>query len=153
MSDAGTRLQDLAGRARESISSILENSNISLGGIVSSIQNAVNGIIEKANGILARIRARSYATGGFPEDGIFFANHNELVGQFSNGKTAVANNKQIVEGVSQGVYEAVSSAMSRSLGGTGTEGQPINIYIGDELVYSGYSKWNKRQQLIAGGRA
>ena len=34
------------------------------------------------------------------------ANHNELVGQFSNGKTAVANNAQIVEGIRQGVEDA-----------------------------------------------
>lgn len=46
--------------------------------------------------------------GGFPdgEDGLFFANHNELVGKFSNGKTAVANNDQIVEGIRSGVYDA-----------------------------------------------
>lgn len=47
-----------------------------------------------------------YAQGGFPEDGLFMANHNELVGQFSNGKTAVANNAQIVEGIRQGVEDA-----------------------------------------------
>ena len=39
------------------------------------------------------------------------ANHNELVGQFSNGKTAVANNEQIVEGIKQGVKEAVSDML------------------------------------------
>lgn len=50
--------------------------------------------------------APKYATGGFPEDGFFFANHNELVGQFSNGKTAVANNEQIVDGISEGVASA-----------------------------------------------
>lgn len=48
----------------------------------------------------------SFKDGGFPEDGFFFANHNELVGQFSNGKTAVANNEQIVEGISEGVAAA-----------------------------------------------
>ena len=47
-----------------------------------------------------------YASGGFPEDGFFYANHNELVGQFSNGRTAVANNEQIVEGISNGVSQA-----------------------------------------------
>lgn len=47
-------------------------------------------------------------TGGFPdgEDGLFYANHNELVGKFSNGKTAVANNDQIVDGIRSGVYDA-----------------------------------------------
>ena len=48
-----------------------------------------------------------FANGGFPEDGLFFANHGELVGQFSNGKTAVANNEQIIEGIKQGVIEAM----------------------------------------------
>ena|GEM_PF-5214884 len=51
-----------------------------------------------------------YATGGFPEDGLFFANHSELVGKFSNGKTAVANNAQIVEGIKRGVSEAMSES-------------------------------------------
>lgn len=52
----------------------------------------------------------SYASGGFPEDGFFFANHNELVGTFDNGKTAVANNEQITEGI----YRAVKEAMIES---------------------------------------
>lgn len=55
----------------------------------------------------------SYATGGFPEDGFFYANHNELVGGFDNGRTAVANNEQIT----QGIYEAVRDAMRDSGGG------------------------------------
>lgn len=44
-----------------------------------------------------------YASGGFPEDGLFMANHNEMIGAFTNGRTAVANNDQIVEGISEGV--------------------------------------------------
>lgn len=53
-----------------------------------------------------------YATGGFPEDGLFFANHNELVGQFSNGRTAVVNNEQIVAGIEYGVERAVERALA-----------------------------------------
>ena len=61
----------------------------------------------------------AYANGGFPEDGLFFANHGELVGKFSNGKTAVANNDQIVQGIEAGVYNAFVSAMSQvEMGGT-----------------------------------
>ncbi len=56
----------------------------------------------------------AYASGGFPEDGFFYANHNELVGQFSNGRTAVANNAQITDGI----YQAVLQAMRES-GGSG----------------------------------
>ena len=55
---------------------------------------------------ISEIRIPRFATGGFPEDGLFMANHNELVGKFSNGKTAVANNEQIVEGITGGVYAA-----------------------------------------------
>lgn len=56
----------------------------------------------------------SFATGGFPEDGLFFANSGEMVGSFSNGRTAVANNDQIVAGISEGVRSAVLSALSSS---------------------------------------
>lgn len=52
-----------------------------------------------------------YANGGFPEDGLFMANHNELVGKFSNGKTAVANNEQIVQGIQSGVTSAIANAI------------------------------------------
>lgn len=50
--------------------------------------------------------------GGFPEDGLFMANHNELVGQFSNGRTAVANNEQIISGIEGGVERAVSRVLA-----------------------------------------
>ena len=53
-----------------------------------------------------------FQTGGFPEDGLFMANHNELVGQFSNGKTAVANNEQIISGIEGGVERAVSRVLA-----------------------------------------
>ena len=55
---------------------------------------------------LGKISIPAYQVGGFPEDGLFMANHNELVGQFSNGRTAVANNEQIIEGIKRGVAEA-----------------------------------------------
>ncbi len=43
---------------------------------------------------------------------MFFANHNEMVGRFSNGKTAVANNEQIVAGITAGVREAVMDVLA-----------------------------------------
>lgn len=75
----------------------------------------------------------TFKNGGFPdgEDGLFYANHNEMVGQFSNGKTAVANNDQIVAGISQGVYGAVRSAMSES---RGNSSQPIYVYVGGKQI-------------------
>lgn len=64
----------------------------------------------------------TYSTGGFPEDGLFMANHGELVGKFNNGKTAVANNDQITTAFAQAItntlapaiYAAVSQAVSEN---------------------------------------
>lgn len=66
-----------------------------------------------------------FAQGGFPEDGLFHANSRELVGKFSNGKTAVANNDQIISGVSTGVANAVRSV----LGDGAKSDQPINLTV------------------------
>ena len=70
----------------------------------------------------------TFATGGFPEDGLFYANHSELVGQFSNGKTAVANNKQITDGIANAVYPAVYQAVKEAMGGSN---QQIKVFVGD----------------------
>jgi len=89
------------------------------------------------------LRGRSYATGGFPEDGLFMANRGELVGQFSNGRTAVANNQQI----SQGIYQAVLQAMRDS------GGNNISVQIdGQELARVISKKQNNfGQDLVIGG--
>jgi len=69
----------------------------------------------------------TFQTGGFPEDGLFFANHNELVGQFNNGKTAVANNEQITQGIANAVYPAVYSAVVAGMQQGG--GANVNITL------------------------
>lgn len=58
----------------------------------------------------------AYASGGFVEEGQLFVAREagpEMVGTMG-GRTTVANNDQIVEGISQGVYEAVISANSQN---------------------------------------
>lgn len=62
----------------------------------------------------------TYAMGGFPDFGeMFIARENgpELVGRIGS-KSTVANNEQIVEGVSEGVYSAVMAANQASSGNT-----------------------------------
>ncbi len=101
-----------------------------------------NSIAEKLNGEhrigfkTFSINLPTFATGGFPEDGLFMANHNELVGQFSNGKTAVANNEQITDGIAQAVYAAMVSANS------GGSAQYINntIQIDGETIARAVTK-------------
>ena len=92
----------------------------------------------------------AFANGGFPEDGLFNANSNELVGQFSNGKTAVANNSQIVEGIKKGVYEAVVSAMSQQ--SSGNNQQPIQVNFdldGNEFARATYD-YNETEAVRRG---
>ena len=68
-------------------------------------------------GVLSRY-PRQFATGGFPTTGeVFIAREAgaEMVGSIG-GRTAVANNDQIVTAVSQGVAKAVSSVMGGNTG-------------------------------------
>lgn len=80
--------------------------------------NLISGAVGDMTGItisipeIQQISIPRYQAGGFPEDGLFYANHTELVGQFSNGKTAVANNEQIIEGIREGVRSAVSDVLA-----------------------------------------
>ena len=81
----------------------------------------------------------TFQTGGFPEDGLFFANHNELVGQFSNGRTAAANNEQIVAGIEGGVERAVARVLAPYLADIAqntreTANKDFNVNIGDRDI-------------------
>ena len=69
-----------------------------------------------SNLTIKEIKIPRWQTGGFPEDGLFYANHKELVGSFSNGRTAVANNEQIEEGIEEAAYRGFMRAMSNSSG-------------------------------------
>ena len=46
----------------------------------------------------------TFSTGGFPEDGWFRASRGEIMGKFDNGKSVVANNQQITDGIADAVY-------------------------------------------------
>lgn len=81
-------------------------------------------------------RAPHFASGGFPEEGPFYMNRGEIVGKFSNGKTAVANNQQITEGIKQAVMEGMAQVMMKS--NVGGSSAPIieNVFKCDsETLY------------------
>ena len=77
----------------------------------------------------------NFATGGFPTEGqLFIANEGsapEMVGTMG-GRTAVANNDQIVEGIRQGVYDAVMAANSN--GGNNTS---FKLYLDSREIKYG----------------
>lgn len=86
-----------------------------------------------------------YATGGFPDVGEMFIAREagpELVGAIG-GRTAVANNQQIVEAVSRGVAQAVSGVMNRTGGGS------YNFYLdGNELVSTVTKRQNRMSSVM-----
>ena len=91
-----------------------------------------------------------FAEGGFPEMGQMFIAREagpELVGNI-NGRTAVANNDQIVTAVSQGVYEAVVAAMGSNRNSSGN--QSINVYLDGKQIYANVKKRDSERgmQLI-----
>lgn len=81
-----------------------------------------------------------FAQGGFPNVGeLYLARESgpELVGTMG-GRNAVANNDQIVEGIKEGVFEAVVSAMG---GGSGT---PVEIYLDGRQIASTTTKYQRQ---------
>lgn len=76
----------------------------------------------------------AYATGGFVEDGLFYANHNELIGSF-NGRTVVANNDQITEGIREAVASAMIPYLSQIEQNTRETAQKdLTVAIGDREI-------------------
>lgn len=91
---------------------------------------------------------RAYATGGFPEDGLFFANHNELVGKFSNGKTAVANNKQITDGFKQAFIEGMATVFANA--NFGQQGGDIVVQIDGQEVFRTTQRYANQYTAMTG---
>ena len=86
-----------------------------------------------------------YAQGGFPEQGQLFIAREagaEMVGSLG-GKTAVANNDQIVEGIRAGVYDAVVDAMNQSNEGS----RAINVYLDGKKIYQNQRRVARRTGL------
>lgn len=87
-------------------------------------------------GELSEISIPRLEEGGFPTVGdLFFANEAgpEYVGSM-NGKPAVANNDQIVEGIREGTYQAMRQALSEK-----SFNPMVQVNLGNKKLYSGYA--------------
>jgi hypothetical protein len=93
----------------------------------------------------------TYAKGGFPDMGEMFIAREagpEMVGKIGN-KTTVANNEQIVEGISEGVYTAVLAAMRAS---QTDGGQSVNVYLDGRMVTRSVEKHQRERGTSFVGR-
>lgn len=146
-------------------------------GAINFVVTAINGIVEGFNAIvgwaadligadwsgvelvqkvsLGRIDVSGYALGGFPEDGWFRASHGEIMGQFDNGQSVVANNYQITEGIADAVYPAVYNAVSSAMRNNGGFSGNITIQVNldGDVVYRDIIKRTQDQsRRTYGGR-
>lgn len=86
---------------------------------ISISYSSASASVKKLYGIasIPQMNVSWYAKGGFPDSGdLFLANENgsaELVGSM-NGKTTVANQEQIIEGIKRGVIEAMTQVNGNS---------------------------------------
>lgn len=101
---------------------------------------------------LPTVSFKKFATGGYPTPGqLFVANEAgpEMVGTMG-GRTAVANNDQIVAGIASGVYDAVVSAMSQTQGGRELA---VAVYLDGKQINSAIKKVQREQgyNIATGG--
>lgn len=118
--------------------------------MLSSLSSQISGIISRANSAAARVaslgRMRYYASGGYvPHGQVFVARERgpELVGRIGN-QSAVANNNQIIDGIRQGVYEAMMASNSGSRSGD------INLYVGGKQLMTAVAEEARRETLRTG---
>lgn len=111
--------------------------------VISDMLQEILGVADYASGF-ATGALSGYATGGFPEDGLFYANSQELVGRFSNGRTAVANNLQILEGIKQAVLEALQTAGGMDGGNWTIQVVDTDGNIKAEQIISAAERRNRR---------
>lgn len=135
------------------VNSVLE----AVGPIINAVQNIIaacrdalswlNAVGEKGGQRLAKNEANGYSTylegfaaGGFPQSGqIFLAREAgpEMVGTIG-GRSAVANNDQIITGIKRGVYEAVTSAMGGSSGVT-----EVRVFLDSREIKAGQKRLSR----------
>lgn len=132
-------------------------------GIISLVETVINGFLDGLSSIwtwtglpgiphvnFGRVdfsgSLMAYATGGFPPEGeLFIARESgaEMVGTLG-GRTAVANNDQIVDGIRAGVYDAVTEAIANSDSGGNKD---VIVYLDGKKIYQNQRRVARRTGL------
>lgn len=122
-----------------------------INGVFIGIEGLINGFIKMLNGAIglinkipgvnistvSELHIPRLASGGFPDTGELFIAREagaEMVGSIG-GRTAVANNDQIVEGIKQGVREAMAES-----GGTHGGSFDVKVYLDGREVTAAVEK-------------
>lgn len=153
--EIGTSIGDVVSESVKSgINGILKWVEESVNDAIDVINKAIV-MINKAPGVevpkVQHVTISMMADGGYVGAGQLFIAREagaEMVGSM-NGHTAVANNDQIVEGISQGVYSAVVAAMSESDGGN----MSVNVYLDGKKITESVEKYQRQRgaSIMKGG--
>lgn len=135
------RFEEFTNRIRTALNSMLSDFARSM---------ASMSVDEEGDVSYSKIQPKSiprFATGGFPENGLFFANSSEIVGKFSNGRTAVANNQQITDGIATAVYNAIVSANQEQ------GNRDVNVYLDGKQINTSVEKAKREKgtSIMTGG--
>lgn len=158
--------EDYMGEFDNALSTVVANFTSLKGGIMSGFSQTYSEIREAASRIVAstdQIRINIYntyvssgfASGGYPEEGQMFIAREagpELVGRIGS-RSAVVNNDQIVESVSQGVYAAVTAAMQTDQGQGNGRNINLNVYLDGKQIRASMKKADREAgaSIMSGG--
>lgn len=157
MKDNFHPIQDAVDSVKRTISSIAQTVSGAIGS-VADLFNAANSATLQMNelnsatathislsGNLHGGSGGAFAEGGFPSTGeLFIARESgpELVGSIGT-RTAVANNDQIVSGIKQGVFEAVTQAMGNQQSGE------VVLKLDGDILAKGVTKYQRFNAISA----
>ena len=155
----GTSIGDAVGGAVKSgINGILQWVEKTVNDAINMINSAIQFVNDNLGwaGVkvdkISSVEIPMLATGGYVGEGQLFIAREagaELVGSM-NGHTAVANNDQIVEGISEGVYSAVLAALSQ---GSNNSTANVNVYLDSKQITAAVEKRQRERgaTIMTGG--
>jgi hypothetical protein len=144
ITDVAKMFEAMALRSNAAIQSIIS----SLNAIPRNITTVHTIVTEEISGGSSSAGISKFAAGGYPSQGQLFIAREagpEMVGTIG-GRAAVANNDQIVEAITAGVYRAVTAAMSGNQGAEMT----INVTLDGDTIYTNQEKVRERRGYPVG---
>lgn len=139
--NAFNKIKQIASNAMQEVYNKVSGIVGKISSVLSSISSAIINVTSGFSGISYKTprtsnqstsRIKGYKSGGFPEDGLFYKNSDEIVTQVA-GRTQVLNSADTFEMIKQAAYAGFLQAMSNS-GGVGVnvtfqvEGDPNGLF-------------------------
>lgn len=144
LSAAGNASADMAEAVSANMQSVRDQieatANTSIRGESKGDGISFSATIGRAWSTIKRIFSGGFASGGFPDEGqLFMARESgpELVGTMG-GRTAVANNQEITEGIRQAVYDAMTASNAN-----GNNDVSVRVYLDSREIKAGQQRLNR----------